>query len=244
VKESSTRSRVTSSHTADQDRAQAVEGHRSSRIVSPELVLVDDELAAWCRLSLREDAVAAAALEDASGAVAAATAPRPSPHEVDERLAAAEETSQRLETRRLSGPRALAMVAVLVTVGAAAAWALLPTGHGLQHVLPGGARTRATVGDSNIILAWPYVPNARFYVVTMFRGNSKVFEARVSRKLRLTLPHDWRMNGHEHRLERGTYHLSVEAVIRGRASPRTTTIVRGPLAVDVTQTPTERTRTP
>ena len=195
-----------------------------SEPVSPELVLVDPELARRERAQLREPAPVRAA----SAAVA-----RP-PHVRAAPAPARDPRSQAAPSRRVRHSRLVIVTAVL-------ALAVLVVQYWLQHESPepilGDAPTRTAARpgarDTGVAppaspskrsigpgattvrtLAWAPVAGATGYELQLFRGAKRVFVTRTTRP-RLTLPERWRYVGRVVRLEPGRYRWSVWALSSG-----------------------------
>jgi hypothetical protein len=162
------------------------------RVLSPELVLVDGELAAWARLRLQEDAVAAAV------AVPAPAVPAPAVS-----AAGAVETSEPYLQDRSLVPLAVATVAAAAII-AGVSVALRPSSHSSPQFT--GASGPAP--SAAVPFAWPHVRGAHRYVFTLSRGNEVIYRAGTGAE-RLALKRSWTYQGRSYTLTRGTYRWRV-----------------------------------
>ena len=213
--------------------------------VSPELALVDPELAAWARTRLADPAHAHEAL--AFRRLTAVSS--------NERLVVAE-TDERSEERGftvLVGVAAVLVVTLLladvrVEVGKNGASAEAPrvtTRSGLDEVTqtssrPGPATPRSA--SSGIPppakqsrpsaeprqLAWAPVPDAEAYHVELYRDNTRIFAAETQRAV-VTVPVRWTLNGKARTLAPGELRWYVWPLVDGRRS--TTAIVQATLTI-------------
>jgi hypothetical protein len=177
------------------------------RIISPELVLVDEELAAWCRLRLREDA-------------AAEEARRTEHPKIRPRVSMLEFVSH-AEPKSVGVPMPRPTLVRLERVVVTAAFFLLAISGAASE--PDKSRIpRSESGGPSIVVTWPRVRSARWYDVTVSRGSETIFRLDGLHETRLVLP--------RFRPNRKTDRLEVRAVLN--ASPRnqrTQIIVQGPL---------------
>jgi hypothetical protein len=175
-----------------------------TRVLSPELALVDDELGAWARLRLQEDAVAAE--------VAAAAALEAPPRAVVETAAGDEFELDR--RRRSLWPLSIAVV-VAAAIIAAVAVAVRPSSDGSPKPT---AATGVTPGAS-VPFAWPGVSAARAYVFTLSRGTTVIYRARTTAQ-QLALKRSWKYEGRRYTLRRGAYRWRVTALVDSPSGSR------------------------
>jgi hypothetical protein len=175
--------------------------HDPMRVISPELVLVDEELAAWCRLRLCEEAAAENAKRADRSSVPPSTVlefSRPAAYDRPVR----ETSSWWIFLRRES---------VLVTA------AVLLFGIA-------GAQSRPEIGtlrvpspppaEPGVVITWPRVPMARWYTVRVRLGSRTVFWAKHLTQNRLLLPPSSVYGGRSF-----GYRTEVHAVLDGRLAP-------------------------
>ena len=183
------------------------------RVLSPELVLVDGELAAWARLRLQEDAVAAAVATPAPVEPAAAI---PTVEAVDG-------SEPYLQERSLV-PLALATVAAAAII-AGVSVALRPS----THSSPQFTGASAPAPSAAVPFAWPHVRGAHRYVFTLSRGDEVIYRAGTGAE-RLALKRSWTYQGRSFELTRGRYWWRVTALGSGRSSqPRV--VVSAPFSI-------------
>jgi hypothetical protein len=182
--------------------------------ISPELALVDPELAPRAR----------ALLPEFPGIRFAARA-KPAPHAPLRRAAG-------VFDRR--DPRMLAGVAVVIALALAVVGAAVLAGGGHRQpttsaasaprvttpppvrqpspkAKPTPSRAPATAGGAAITpprFVWPVVPRVSGYRVALFRGGAQVFEQDVTVPA-LALSQSWTYQGRFHRLQRGAYRWIV-----------------------------------
>jgi hypothetical protein len=200
-----------------------------ARILSPELALVDEELAAWARVRLNREAAAA---EAESKPVPASPE---SPFALGEplaRLGEADRSELRSTRRRLSFPFGIVCVALLV---GAAVYEATPAGrhHGDHRSsvtaparsvargrdTPPRSRARSAPPKTThrsataVVLTWPTARRSRSYTVNLFRRSTTIFREVGLRTGRLSLPSTWLYRGHRFRLSPGIYHWQVRATL-------------------------------
>jgi hypothetical protein len=185
------------------------------RVLSPELVLVDGELAAWARLRLQEDAVAAAV---------AAPAPAPAVEAPALPAAAAVETSESYLQDRSLVPLALATVAAAAII-AGVSVALRPS----THSSPQFTGASGPVPSAAVPFAWPHVRGAHRYVFTLSRGDEVIYRAGTGAE-RLALKRSWTYQGRSFKLTRGRYRWRVTALGSGPSS-RARVVVSAPFSI-------------
>jgi hypothetical protein len=173
------------------------------RVISPELVLVDEELAAWSRLRLREEAAAAEARRSAPQAPPATPS---SLLELGRRLADSEQPSPTKQRRRWS---VLALLAVLAVAAAIGVWILMRSPHP-------SATKNVSQTPSTVVLAWPQVRGARSYSVTLLRNSQTIFRAEGVAGVRFSLPQAWLYQGRSYTLDPGPYRWEVRASLSGK----------------------------
>lgn len=205
----------------------------SARMLSPELVLVDEELAAWARLRLREDMVAAEVEGKNRPEFPKAPLLGAARRQVDS--GANTEAGRRRAARRV--PSAAYVVALIALLAALAAYVRASTRSPLhRESVVGGVsamdETAAVDAQSpGLVFAWPSVRAARFYTFTLSRRSTAIFRARTEDRHRLVLPPTWVYGGRRFTLSRGLYRWRVLAYIGppSRSVPRT--VVAAPLVV-------------
>jgi hypothetical protein len=199
-----------------------VETSSPTRVVSPELVLVDEELAAWARLRLREDLVASeAALRNSEAARIAVSTHAESVESGGPTVASWQPTAR----RRV--PRAVYVVAVAALLAALTAYLRASTHSSSRRASVGAVAP----GASSIAFAWPPVPQARYYTFSLFRGPTTIFNARQAGRERLVLPRSWAYGGRRFRLVGGVYHWRVLAFFGKRGARPPKLVVAAPLVV-------------
>jgi hypothetical protein len=215
---------------------------------SPELALVDPELAATAR----------ALLPDAPWLVAA---PRPAPaaparaadqvvfveslREALEPVAAADEapTGRRARLR----PLAAAGLAALAVVGVVVVTTLVRDERGPQLTQAAVANagpvesTATTPPDvaipprdqplSGQTFVWAAAPDATAYEFQLFRNSERIYRRRVTSP-RLDLPARWRLDGNAHVLASGSYRWYVWPITGRGNEPDSVAIVRARLVVE------------
>jgi hypothetical protein len=198
-------------------------------MLSPELALVDHDLAEWARLRLQEDAVAAKF----------ATADIPEPPPAVAGVEAVEDVEP--DRSRPSKRRSLRLLWVAATaVAAAAAVAVVvfvrassdgSSTHGAPTVSPPKPTPAAQpMPSATVPFAWPSVSAARGYVFTLSRGSDVIYRTRTTAE-QLHLKRSWKYRGHKFRLTRGAYRWSVTALVGSRSGgPRT--VVSAPFWID------------
>jgi hypothetical protein len=152
-------------------------------VVSPELVLVDPDLAAWCRLRLCEEA-------------AAAEARRAQPKEIPPAAVVSVRANNTVERRSVarSVPRLSLLVreSVLVTAAvlllAASGAASRPTPSAPAANVGGSAPSTPIPPRPGIVITWPHVRGARSYAVDVRLGHQTIFRATELSQNRLLLP--------------------------------------------------------
>lgn len=183
-----------------------------TRVLSPELVLVDPELAVWARIRLQEEAVAAAVAAAAEPAPALSN--REAVHEVE------------LDRRpRSLVPLAIATTAVAAII-AAVAIVLRPSADNLSK----STAAAATAPSATVPFAWPSVRGARRYVFTLSRGETVIYRAGTTAE-QLALKRSWTYQGRRFRLTRGAYHWRVTAV-GGSPAGDARVVVSAPFSID------------
>jgi hypothetical protein len=224
-----------------------VSGATDRETVSPELVLVDPELAAWARERLEERRVPPKRADPAPAPPVAT--PRPAAPEIGGDGDSPAVPARRSRPRRRRGRLLIAAVVGLAVIVAAAlvvdsdapgvsgpsggrpALALEdePTSPPAPNTKPppsppappaspsGKAATIATPHR----FAWAPRPGASGYHVELFRGNALVFRATTS-KPEIVIPRRWRINGRVQRLEPGAYRWYVWAEVGGRREGKAT----------------------
>ncbi len=177
-------------------------------LLSPELALVDPELAAAARAALAERPWEAFA-----------------PLGVEIRLPA----PRVFKSRRLTSIAA----ALLAASGVALLTAATPDG-GIDVRRPVASSALPAPSPRSQPLAqtfsWVPVPNAGAYEFQLFRGAKRIFRARVEQP-RLELPRRWRESNRAHTLEPGNYVWYVWSVSRRTNQQATAAIVRARLVV-------------
>ena len=189
--------------------------------MSPELALVDGELAALARSRLPEPQDTLARLS---------ALPRPPTRPVlPKRAATSPRPPRRLQSRVLIGVAVVLVATVLLAdvrvevgrTGASAESASTVPGV-TQRASP--VRVRTPKGDARPAgsplprrLAWAPAPGADGYRVELFRGASRVF-ADTTKRPEVTLPAIWELDGRPQTLESGTYRWYVWSVVSGRIS--------------------------
>jgi hypothetical protein len=199
---------------------------RGDARVSPELVLVDPQLAAVARSRLPDYPPAALPRSRVRHVT-------PTHRQVtaDELETGRETTSWRL----LAGVAAVAMLALLlldvrVRVGERPASALVvdadvgaskpdagPSVEPARSSTPSTAGLAGTLSDRRF--AWAPVPRASGYHVEFFRGATRVF-SQDTRRAELTIPARWKHHGVRRSFRPGTYAWYVWPVISGRRESR------------------------
>lgn len=187
--------------------------------VSPELVLVDPELAAMARVALPDLSFAGPSRPRVSAARLGA--PATTRHPI---LASAGERVRALTLRRHDALVATATLCAIVVV-------LLDVGRVDMGTTPMAERLHAGTAVSPAVsqegpekrlpeprrLAWAPVPGAAAYHVELFRGGTRVFAARTNRAS-LTVPEHWRYRGTRRQLGPGEYRWLVWPIVSGRRS--------------------------
>ena len=213
--------------------------------VSPELALVDPELAAWARTRLTDPAHVHAA-QQFRRLTAVAT---------NERLVVAdtESRSEQRGFRVLVGVAAVLVVTLLladvrVQVGKSGASAEAPpstTRSGLGATTgtssrPGAptrrspstgeppSRTQSRSAAEPRQLAWAPVPDAEAYHVELYRDDTRIFAAETQRAV-VTVPARWTLNGRVRTLAPGELRWYVWPLVDGRRS--TAAIVQATLSI-------------
>ena len=174
-----------------------------TRVLSPELVLVDRELAVWARLRLEEEAVAARAAAAATDA--AAVEPPAAVTDIDQ---------GRRETRR---PLRRLWLATAVTAAVVAGVAVYVRASTDSASKPTAAAETTPTPSGPVPFAWPSVHGARRYVFTLSRGRTVIYRAETTAR-QLALKHSWRYQGRQFRLTRGSYRWRVTALVSSPSS--------------------------
>ena len=187
-------------------------------LLSPELALVDPELAAAARAALADRpwetfvSLPAEIVDLDAGRGDARVVARPAPW-----------------SRRLTSIAA----ALLAASGVALLTAATP-GGGIDlrrpvasSVLPAPSPRSQPVAQT---FSWVPVPNAGAYEFQLFRGAERVFRARVEQP-RLALPQRWRERNRAHTLQPGNYVWYVWSVSRQTKQQVNAAIVRARLVV-------------
>jgi hypothetical protein len=187
-----------------------------TRVLSPELALVDHELAAWARLRLQEEAVAARV---AAAAAVEAPAPVAEPKAVDR--VEPEERGRSLWPLALATGIAAGIIAVVAV-------AVRPSSH--DSASPEPAAATGTTRPSTVPFAWPGVSAAHAYVFTLSRGTKVIYRARTTAE-QLALKRSWKYQGRRYKLTRGAYRWRVTALVAS-ASNGTRTVVSAPFWID------------
>ena len=228
-------------------------------IISPELCLVDPELAARARAALPdpgwlsprkvvlpERADAVRAMSQSRSLQLPITVPAPEPvapvHEPDVGSVEQDAEAPRPSRRRHRWPRlatATALVAAIPTVATVGAeigprTAFAPTSEAAPLVA--GDRTTPQLeappdaAAQPQVFAWAPVRDARGYEFQLFRGRTLVFRARVAAP-RLTVPGRWHAQGRRQQLDPGTYRWYVWPVSRGTGKRAAKAVVSAQLVV-------------
>jgi hypothetical protein len=209
--------------------------------VSPELVLVDPDLAEIARDQLKLREVPASRREvDGSTLVVSAPLDLEDFRARASRAAAVEAAAR--QTRRRKQRRIVVLVAAGMLAAAAAAVAVVsgmrPATQDGERAsadaeppveaspaspppseVPANSRGRERTAFAPRTFVWPPVSGAAFYRVEFFRGRRKVFEASPT-KPRLELPLSWSHGGRRFRLTRGKYRWEVRPAFGARSRPR------------------------
>jgi hypothetical protein len=194
--------------------------------ISPELVLVDPELARRARLRLRDH-------------VEPERPSRPSPPSLigDASSASAPDRRRRVAAWALVSCIALVATGLLALfvvsrvlapsreADRATGGGLTPTSARLQTspAVNGRAHNKihgqAAAPTPPRVFAWVAVRGATSYLVRFFRGGRVVFRA-LPTNPRITLPSRWRYHGVQLRLKPGRYRWEVRPVLGPRSRPR------------------------
>jgi hypothetical protein len=207
-----------------------VTGASDREIVSPELVLVDPELAAWARERLEERRVQPIPADPAPAPPVATRRPAAPEVGADGDVPAVATKPSR-PIRRRGRLLIAAVVGLAVTVATVLAVdrdapgvrvpplvdAAGPTGlPPTSSVEPAPARTKAAaIPTPPRRFAWAPRPGASGYHLELFKGRALVFRATTS-KPEIVIPRRWRLNGRTRRLEPGLYRWYVWPRIAGR----------------------------
>ena len=216
-----------------------------SYAVSPELALVDPELAAWARTRLPDpvDALAAQAFRRLTAV------PSGEPHPA----AATRDRSEKGGVRVLVGVAAALVVTLLladvrVEVGKTGASAEAPLAPGeppqalatgaqsQQGAAPRGSSSTTVPPSANPSppatqprqLAWAPTPGAEGYHVELYRDNTRIFVAETQRPV-VILPARWTLNGTVRTLAPGDLRWYVWPLVDGRRA--TSAIVQATLTI-------------
>jgi hypothetical protein len=220
-------------------------GASDRETLSPELVLVDPELAAWARERLEERRAPSISADPAPPPVAT---PRPAAPEIGGDGDSPAVPARRSRPRRRRGRLLIAAVVGLAVVVAAA---LVVDSDAPGVSGPAGGRPALALEDEPASppapktkpapppappsspsgkaakiatphrFAWAPRPGASGYHVELFRGNALVFRATTS-KPEIVIPRRWRLNGRAQRLEPGAYRWYVWAQVGGRREGKAT----------------------
>jgi hypothetical protein len=209
--------------------------------LSPELVLVDPELAPWARERLEEPGVPPTRAD-----------PAPAPPVPAAPKVGADEARSAFDTK-LTQPirrRRRFLIAAVMGVAVVAAAVLVVDSDAPGVSIPGGGRPApalehesaspsaphaeapppapagpASKRTATIAMprrfAWAPRAGASGYYVELFRGQMLVFRATTSRP-EIVIPRRWRLNGRTQRLEPGSYRWYVWAHVGGRREGKAT----------------------
>jgi hypothetical protein len=195
-------------------------------VVSPELALVDPELAAAARAALPDRPLSTAA------AVPAAPLEPPEPSEA--RPAEPPRRAARPPRRRVRRPVLLCVFAAALVLGVAHARdPVQGVMAGGRLDVPGAARQpgveAAAAGvearTPPKVLIWPQVAGAAAYRVELFRGGVRIYGG-TTRETRLELPFSWRYEGLRRELVPGAYRWIVYPLL-----PQGTALAQGDAVV-------------
>jgi hypothetical protein len=205
--------------------------HSHARAVSPELVLVDENLADWARLRLREDAVAAESVVENGRPLAESARFPKSAHFTNEALRPLHKEVD-LDVTSTPSRRSAKQRFKLAVYGAVLV-ALLAALVVYVRASTGSKQGSAATSDSSTrVFAWPAVPRARYYAFRLYRGSMPIFRAKVVARQRLALPHTWVYEGNHYVLSPGTYRWVVLAFVGPPSRMVTKTVVAAALAVN------------
>ena len=207
--------------------------------VSPELVLVDPELAQL----LRETSDA-----DVNGFRCAEAEPQPWGGELRSDATGRQMViaAPRRLRKRLLRPVGIAVAAIALGGAGAALGGLFsasspeaamteagaPTAQHPTPTILSTGRTKNPLepaGEPRIV-AWAPAPGAAAYDVALYDGSRRIFLERT-RNTRLALPIEWSYGGRRRRLERGVYRWYVWPVPTGARRPSATPVVQASLTI-------------